>query len=64
MVLARLGATPDCLLARMSGSGGTCFGLFADEAAAAEAARAIAHEIIQAGGYTRRIWFTRARRKT
>ncbi len=43
-VLARLGAAPGCLLARMSGSGGTCFGLFADEAAAAEAARAIARE--------------------
>ena len=43
-VLERLGAAPGCLLARMSGSGGTCFGLFADEAAAAEAARAIAHE--------------------
>ena len=28
-------ATPGCLLARMSGSGATCFGLFADGAAAA-----------------------------
>ena len=43
-VLDRLGAAPGCLLARMSGSGGTCFGLFADGAAAAEASRAIASE--------------------
>ncbi len=43
-VLARLAAAPGCLLARMTGSGGTCFGLFADEAAAADAAGAIARE--------------------
>ena len=43
-VLARLRAERACLLARMSGSGGTCFGLFDDEAAAAAAARAIAGE--------------------
>ena len=43
-VLARLAASPGCLLARMSGSGGTCFGLFADEAAAADAAGAIGGE--------------------
>lgn len=43
-VLTRLGAAPGCLLARMSGSGGTCFGLFADEAAATHAARGIARE--------------------
>ena len=43
-VLARLAAAPGCLLARMSGSGGTCFGLFAGEAAAASAARAISGE--------------------
>ena len=39
-----IGATPGCLLARMSGSGATCFGLFATgeeaEAAAAHVARA------------------------
>jgi 4-diphosphocytidyl-2-C-methyl-D-erythritol kinase len=29
--LAMIGAAPGCLLARMSGSGATCFGLFADE---------------------------------
>jgi 4-diphosphocytidyl-2-C-methyl-D-erythritol kinase len=38
-VLAALRALPGCLLARMSGSGATCFGLFAEPAAAAEAAR-------------------------
>lgn len=43
-VLARLGVAPGCLLARMSGSGGTCFGLFADGADADEAGRAIACE--------------------
>ena len=43
-VLARLAAAPGCLLARMTGSGGTCFCLFADEAAAADAAGAIARE--------------------
>ena len=32
--LAALASVPGCLLARMSGSGGTCFGLFADEAGA------------------------------
>jgi 4-diphosphocytidyl-2-C-methyl-D-erythritol kinase len=38
-VLAALAATPDCLLARMSGSGATCFGLYATTAAAQVAAR-------------------------
>ncbi|KAF0145051.1 MAG: 4-diphosphocytidyl-2-C-methyl-D-erythritol kinase [Rhodospirillaceae bacterium] len=38
-VLARL---PGCLLVRMSGSGTTCFGLFADGAAARAGARALA----------------------
>ncbi|MBX9750527.1 MAG: 4-(cytidine 5'-diphospho)-2-C-methyl-D-erythritol kinase [Roseococcus sp.] len=37
-VLAALGAMPGCLLARMSGSGATCFGLFATPAAATAAA--------------------------
>jgi 4-diphosphocytidyl-2-C-methyl-D-erythritol kinase len=36
--LAALRASPDCLLARMSGSGATCFGLFASAAAADHAA--------------------------
>jgi 4-diphosphocytidyl-2-C-methyl-D-erythritol kinase len=39
--LAALRATPACRLARMSGSGATCFGLYLSEAAAAAAARAI-----------------------
>ncbi|PHK93149.1 4-(cytidine 5'-diphospho)-2-C-methyl-D-erythritol kinase [Pseudoroseomonas rhizosphaerae] len=38
-VLAALRALPGCLLARMSGSGATCFGLFETPAAAAGAAR-------------------------
>ena len=37
-VLATLRGLPGCLLARMSGSGATCFGLFADPATAASAA--------------------------
>jgi 4-diphosphocytidyl-2-C-methyl-D-erythritol kinase len=41
-VLAALAATSGCLLARMSGSGATCFGLFPDAAAAEAAARALA----------------------
>ena len=41
-VLQMLQPTPDCLLARMSGSGATCFGLFAGQAQADAAAAAIA----------------------
>ena len=41
-VLEALGAQPGCRLARMSGSGATCFGVFDDAPAAARAARAIA----------------------
>lgn len=37
-VLAALRATPGCRLARMSGSGATCFGLYDDRAAAEQAA--------------------------
>jgi len=40
-VLAALRAEPGCLLARMSGSGATCFGLFAEAAGAARAAAAL-----------------------
>ncbi|MFP6731802.1 MAG: 4-(cytidine 5'-diphospho)-2-C-methyl-D-erythritol kinase [Alphaproteobacteria bacterium] len=43
-VLTALGRQPECLLARMSGSGASCFGLFDTAAAAAEAARAIAEQ--------------------
>ena len=42
-VLAGLRAQPGCLLARMSGSGATCFGLFAEAGAAKTAARTLAH---------------------
>jgi 4-diphosphocytidyl-2-C-methyl-D-erythritol kinase len=41
-VLDELAASPGCLIARMSGSGATCFGLYGDEAGAAAAAAAIA----------------------
>ncbi len=40
-VLGAIGATPECLLARMSGSGATCFGLYAHQAQASAAAAAI-----------------------
>ncbi|MEO0498407.1 MAG: 4-(cytidine 5'-diphospho)-2-C-methyl-D-erythritol kinase [Pseudomonadota bacterium] len=40
-VLAILDGAENCVLARMSGSGATCFGLFADHGAAAKAAVAI-----------------------
>lgn len=39
--LAAIRAEPGCLLARMSGSGPTCFGIFADDASAEAAARRI-----------------------
>jgi 4-diphosphocytidyl-2-C-methyl-D-erythritol kinase len=41
-VLARIGELPDVLLARMSGSGATCYGLFAGAAAARDGAAALA----------------------
>ncbi len=40
--LTLIGATPGCLLARMSGSGATCFGLYESEATAQAAARSLA----------------------
>lgn len=40
-VLHALAATPGCLLARMSGSGATCFALYADAPAAETAAQAL-----------------------
>jgi 4-diphosphocytidyl-2-C-methyl-D-erythritol kinase len=43
-VLATLAAIPGCLLARMSGSGATCFGLFPDPVAAEAAARTIVRD--------------------
>ncbi len=42
LALDALRATQGCLLARMSGSGGTCFGLFADPPAARAAAASLA----------------------
>jgi 4-diphosphocytidyl-2-C-methyl-D-erythritol kinase len=41
-VLARLGGLPGALLARMSGSGATCFALFGDRGAAEQARAALA----------------------
>jgi 4-diphosphocytidyl-2-C-methyl-D-erythritol kinase len=41
-VLEALEQVPACLLARLSGSGATCFGLFAERGEAREAAAAIA----------------------
>lgn len=49
-VLAALGAVPGCLLARMSGSGATCFALFATPAEASAAARCMPAEWWAAGG--------------
>lgn len=43
-VLTAIGHNPECLLTRMSGSGGTCFGLFADEAAAQRGAAALGED--------------------
>ena len=41
-VLDAIRSAPSCLMARLSGSGPTCFGLFPTQAAASEAARRIA----------------------
>ncbi|MBS7788920.1 4-(cytidine 5'-diphospho)-2-C-methyl-D-erythritol kinase [Roseococcus sp. SDR] len=49
-VLCALRATPGCLLARMSGSGATCFGIFATPGAAIAAARAMPEAWWSAGG--------------
>ncbi|WP_205741958.1 hypothetical protein, partial [Halomonas marinisediminis] len=40
-VLAEIAGDPDCLLARMSGSGATCFGLFETPAQAQAAAETL-----------------------
>jgi 4-diphosphocytidyl-2-C-methyl-D-erythritol kinase len=40
-VLAEISAMPSCLIARMSGSGATCFGIFESDAAASAAATAL-----------------------
>lgn len=49
-VLAAIAAQPGCLLARMSGSGATCFGLFPTAAAARAAAGALPAGWWSAGG--------------
>lgn len=49
-VLSALRTTPGCLLARMSGSGATCFGLFATSAEASAAARFMPPEWWALGG--------------
>lgn len=43
-MLGRIRRLPGCLLSRMSGSGATCFGIFAEMAKAAEAARTLKSE--------------------
>ena len=42
-MLDAIAATTDCLLSRMSGSGATCFGLYADQATAENAAQTLAN---------------------
>ena len=49
-VLAAIAAQPDCLLARMSGSGATCFGIFPSGAAAAAAAERLPRAWWRSGG--------------
>lgn len=43
-ILARIRRLPGCMLSRMSGSGATCFGIFAETGKAAEAARTLKTE--------------------
>ncbi|MEJ6391010.1 4-(cytidine 5'-diphospho)-2-C-methyl-D-erythritol kinase [Gymnodinialimonas ulvae] len=66
-VLERLAATPGCALARMSGSGATCFGLYAGEAEARAAAAAlpegwwaVAARVLEDSPTAQRIQFSRA----
>jgi 4-diphosphocytidyl-2-C-methyl-D-erythritol kinase len=49
-VLAAIAAQPGCLLARMSGSGATCFGIFATAEAASTAAAGLPREWWRWGG--------------
>jgi len=42
-ILERIASSPECLLARMSGSGSTCFGLYPDADQAKQAAQLIQH---------------------
>lgn len=50
LVLEAIAAQPGCLLARMSGSGATCFGIFADSAAAHRAMTAMPRDWWSAAG--------------
>ncbi|MEN3166892.1 4-(cytidine 5'-diphospho)-2-C-methyl-D-erythritol kinase [Gluconobacter sp. OJB] len=51
-VLASIGSLPDCLLARMSGSGATCFGIFPDPDSAITAARILNEQSARLGWWT------------
>ena len=55
-VLAALRSEPGCRLARMSGSGATCFGLFASARAAAAAARSLSSRAAALVGEGHGIW--------
>ena len=66
-LLDDLASQPGCLLARMSGSGATCFGLFGDRASAEQAAAALARarhgQWVAAApllhGWIERVWWNR-----
>jgi len=58
-VLTALRALPNCRLARMSGSGATCFGLFDSSRAAATAARSL--EVAHPGWWVRATVFGQAK---
>jgi len=55
-VLALLAAMPDVLLARMSGSGATCFALFPDDASCTRAAEGL--KFAQPGWWVAPTWFS------
>ncbi len=59
-VLDTLESQKDCALARMTGSGATCFGLFSDEKAARKAAQTIAEA--HPGWWVRSGWLNRPER--
>ena len=52
-VLAALAAAPGCLLARMSGSGATCFGLFPDRVTAGRAVSEMRRDLAGGAGVVR-----------
>jgi len=51
-VLASIASLPDCLLSRMSGSGATCFGIFASPESAVAAARILNAQSARLGWWT------------